>query len=156
LACCFLPPLAGLRSPGAFFLRVRDMTWPGASQVNGFLSAYPGHTMRAVRHLVQTGCAPSQTRRRRRHSQQWGRSTGVSAAAAPSWCSSDVADGVVSLDWEEADGAGRSDIADWRLQIAGRWNADYFPFWSKVSPSRLRTGWRHRGAMCPDIRTRPG
>jgi hypothetical protein len=149
LACCFLPPLAGLRSPGAFFLRVRDMTWPGASQVNGFLSAYPGHTMRALRHFVQTGCTPSQTRRRRRHSQQWGRSTGVGVTAAAAPCSSDVGDGVDSLDWdsEEAGGAGRPDIADCRLQIA-----DYFPFWSRlrVSPSWLRTGWRH-GASWRDV-----
>ncbi len=56
---------------GAFFrFRARDMTCPGASQVSGFLSAYPGHTMPAARHLMQTGCVPSHTRRRRRHSQQ--------------------------------------------------------------------------------------
>lgn len=62
---------------GLFFRRVRDITWPGANHVRGFLSAYPGHTIPAARHLLHTGWAPSHTSLRRRHSQHCCRSEGV-------------------------------------------------------------------------------
>ena len=51
------------------FLGLDEMV-PLAIHLRGFLSSYPGHTTPAPSHLWQKGCPPSQTRRRRRHSQQ--------------------------------------------------------------------------------------
>lgn len=52
-------------------LRFRDVTLPGARNVKGFTLSYPGHTSPRIEHLLHTGRVESQTRRRRRHSQQW-------------------------------------------------------------------------------------
>lgn len=62
------PVLARWPAPG-FCLRARDVTRPGASHVRGLRSLYPGQTMPAARHLLQTGRAASHTHRRRKHSQ---------------------------------------------------------------------------------------
>lgn len=52
---------------------VRDLTLPGASHFNlfGSFSSYPGQVIPDLIHRLHAGRVKSQTRRRRRHSQQW-------------------------------------------------------------------------------------
>lgn len=52
--------------------RPRDVTLPGASHLSrgGLVSLYPGHAVPDEKHLLHPGCAKSQTKHRRRHSQQ--------------------------------------------------------------------------------------
>ncbi|GKT94763.1 hypothetical protein Ct61P_12613 [Colletotrichum tofieldiae] len=65
----FLLVASLLSVDGPFRFHVRVLTLLGASQVNGFLSSYPGHTTPFILHFEQTGRAESQTNRRRWHSQ---------------------------------------------------------------------------------------
>ena len=142
--CCVLLLLV-LR--GAFFLpvlRARDMTWPGASQVNGFLSAYPGQTMPAVRHLAQTGCVPSQTSRRRRHSQHcsWDCGSACSDVSAMSTIFPFCACG-----WRATVGRGRRGPAWWTRAIS---RGPKFPGSACGTGSRLcpvAVGRRGRGSF---------
>lgn len=59
-------------STGPFRFRLRDVTLPGASHFSlwGLTWLYPGHSTPDVEHLLHAGSVKSQTKQRRRHSQQ--------------------------------------------------------------------------------------
>ena len=63
-------PLSG--SDDSLPLRLLEVTFPGVSHFNLFGSEapYPGQSTPSFRHLLQVGRVKSQTRQRRRHSQQ--------------------------------------------------------------------------------------